>query len=267
MKKITFTITILALLAVPGFSTAQLERGTACPPDSVSVGPTCVDKFEASMWSIPATAPGGGSNALLVSKVKQGTARLLDLRTGGAVQVGCTTYPYYHAAFPTTFPKSGNWTVPLYATSIRGVFPTACVSWFQAEQACALSGKKLLTNQEWQRAAAGSPEYTLCNTESYVASLTGAKSRCISKWGVFDMVGNQNEWVADWVPRTPGTCPGWGSFSDDLMCFSGADPSSRPAALIRGGSFINEPSAGVFAIVGQTSPDIAISSVGFRCGW
>jgi formylglycine-generating enzyme required for sulfatase activity len=82
---------------------------------------------------------------------------------------------------------------------------------------------------------------------------------------VFDAVGNVNEWVADWVPRTPGVCPGWG-FSDDMMCFAGADPSSSPAALLRGGSFINGPHAGVFAIVGQTPPDVALSSIGFRCG-
>jgi len=25
---------------------------------------------------------------------------------------------------------------------------------------------------------------------------------CVSYWGAFDMVGNADEWVADWVPRS-----------------------------------------------------------------
>ncbi len=38
----------------------------ACSPDSVLVGPVCVDKYEESVWSIPAKAPSGKSNALLL---------------------------------------------------------------------------------------------------------------------------------------------------------------------------------------------------------
>ena len=40
-----------------------------CPPDSVNVGLTCVDTYEASVWEVPA-----GSLAL-IQKIKAGTAR------------------------------------------------------------------------------------------------------------------------------------------------------------------------------------------------
>jgi hypothetical protein len=38
----------------------------------------------------------------------------------------------------------------VYALSIPGVQPSTCITWFQANQACLLSGKRLLTNREWQ---------------------------------------------------------------------------------------------------------------------
>src|SRR5262249_30862965 len=92
---------------------------TACPPDSVNVGPTCVDTYEASMWDLH-------GNAALLGKVKAGTATLSDLTGGGATQVSpsssCTP------AYPGTFPPSGNWTSPLYAVSVAGVPPSACTT-------------------------------------------------------------------------------------------------------------------------------------------
>jgi len=38
------------------------------------------------------------------------------------------------------------------------VLPSGCITWFQANQACLLSGKRLLTNREWQGAAASTPD-------------------------------------------------------------------------------------------------------------
>lgn len=182
-------------------------------------------------------------------------------------------------AFPATFAATGNWTSPLYAVSVAGVFPTGCVTWFQAEQACALSGKRLLTNQEWQRAAAGTPDPgtddggTDCNVGGLNVPLnTGARAKCVSNWGAFDMVGNVEEWVADWVPQST-SCPGWGTFSDDYMCLSGASTTATgPGALVRGGLFTSFTEAGVFALdpgplrlpIGN-SPAVNRRGLGFRC--
>jgi len=239
----------------------------ACSPYSVAVGPACVDKYEESVWEIPAT------NTVLIKQVKKGKATLADLTSGGAIQHGCTAAPYNHVAFPSSFPVTGNWTAPLYAVSVAGVKPTACISWFQAEQACRLVGKRLLTNQEWQAAAAGTPdpganddETTTCATaDPYNTRIaTGSRSACVSAWGVYDMVGNLAELTADWVPRSTG-CANWGAFSDDTMCLAGAATSGiGPGVLVRG----NDPGIGngVFSIVGGSSPNEQSGGVGFRCG-
>jgi len=236
----------------------------------VRAGNVCIDTYEASVWQIPA------ANRALVRRVQLGRATLAELTNGGATQVSpastCTP------GFPTTFPATGNWTTPLFAVSVAGVTPTSCVTWFQAEQACALSGKRLLTNQEWQRAAAGTPDPgtddggTDCNVGGLGRPLaSGARSNCESHWGAFDMVGNVEEWVADWVPQST-VCPGWGAFSDDLMCLAGASTTATgPGALVRGGSFQSFTEAGVFALDNRptttlgNSPAVARKSLGFRC--
>lgn len=240
-----------------------------CPPDSVKVGDVCIDKYESSIWQIPS------GNAALVRTVQLGRVTLAELTNGGATQVSsastgfrCTT-----PTFPPTFDETGNWTSPLFAVSVAGVQPSTCVTWFQAEQACALSGKHLLTNQEWQRAAAGTPDPgtddggTDCNVGALGNPVeSGSRAKCKSNWGAFDMVGNLEEWVADWVAQ-PTQCPGWGAFSDDLMCLAGASSTATgPGALIRGGFF-----SGVFVEAGVFALDVANPArggrgSGFRCG-
>lgn len=226
---------------------AVAALGGPCPPDAVKVGPLCVDKYEASVWQT--------SNAVLIEKLQQGRATLNEL-IAGAVQRGGSNDDY-----PCL--DTGNNCSTIYAASIPNVLPSARLTWFQAQQACANAGKRLLTNAEWQMAAAGSPaDGGPCVTSGAGPGLTGIPG-CTSRWGAFDMVGNVWEWVADWVPQNT-TCGSWDSFSNDLQCFAG--PSGTPSALIRGGGYTNNTAAGVFAILGQFRPQDTNGSIGFRCG-
>ncbi len=236
-----------------------------CPVDSVKVGDVCIDKYEASVWQIPS------GNTALIRKVQLGHATLADLTAGGATQVSAAFN--CGPAFPPTFDATGNWTSPLFAVSVAGVKPTSCVTWFQAEQAYALSGKRLLTNQEWQRAAAGTadPGTDDGGTDCNIGGLgrpqdTGSRANCVSNWGTFDMVGNVAEWVAEWTAQ-PTECPGWGTFSEDLMCLAGASTTATgPAALVRGGAFNGTfVEAGVFAVT-AADPARSGQGIGFRCG-
>jgi len=161
MRPMTFSMAVAAL----GLCAIPVHAGTLkCPPDSVKVGPVCVDKHEGSVWQIPP------SNTSLVKLVQAGKATLADLTAGGAAELGCI--PGSQTPYPASFPANGNWTAPVYAASVAGVLPSTCISWFQAEQACALSNKRLVTNQEWQRAASGTPDDPAsCNIGNSMAPL------------------------------------------------------------------------------------------------
>jgi len=238
-----------------------------CPPDSVKVGNTCIDTYEASVWQIPP------SNTSLVKKVQQGKATLADLTDGGATELSPSSSSSSLVCtpdFPANFPSDGNWTpVPgssppnpgVYAVSIPGVLPAGCTSWFQAVQACAASGKRLVRNEEWQRAAAGTPDpgtdnlTTDCAVNSPGPVNTGSRSNCKSAWGVFDMVGNVLEWVADWADMSNTGCTNWtaqaGIAGTDVSCFGGDGSTASanlPGALQRGGAWLQGVSAGVFAV-------------------
>jgi hypothetical protein len=273
--------TALCLLAAVPAEAAALR----CPPDSVKVGTTCIDTYEASVWQIPPT------NKTLIKKVQDGKARLGDLMSGGATQVSpAPSAPSLPCSpgFPANFPPDGNWTPVagssppspgVYAVSIPGVPPTGCLTWFQANQACLLSGKRLLTNREWQGAAAGTPDpgtddLTMdCAVNSPGRVRTGSRSRCKSTWGVFDMVGNVDEWVAEWGDRANPFCADWtsetGIAGGDFSCFGGnaSTPSARvPGAWFRGGgAALTGTFAGVFAVSSVPVPSFSDAAVGFRC--
>jgi hypothetical protein len=293
----------LAVVVALAVAAPALAAKNTCPPDAVRVGPACVDRFEASVWRIPA------ADAKLKKKIQQGKVTLEDLLAASATQAsamppGTCADVTYGDGFPTT----GNWTEPLYAASVAGVPPSTCITWFQAEQACRLSGKRLVTNQEWQAAAQGTPDpgdaddqSTTCATlsEPTTGAPTGARPACISAWGAHDMVGNAWEWTADWLP-TATACAAWpdGIGIDlDFVCIGQGDggvipttaPSVQrirgrslarrtrfrrveetsivpgvPGGLIRGGNFGIGARGGVFAV--YAIPVYTRSrSTGFRC--
>jgi hypothetical protein len=280
-----------------------LAGKSTCPPDSVRVGPVCVDRFEASVWRLPS------ADAKLLKKIQQGKVTLEDLQAASATQVsamppGTCADVTYGDGFPTT----GNWTEPLYAASVPGVRPSTCITWFQAEQACRLSGKRLVTNQEWQAAAQGTPDpgdaddqTTSCATLAATAGvLTGSRPACVSVWGAHDMVGNAWEWTADWLPVAT-SCVAWPDglgIDGDFLCIGQGDggvtptasPTVRrvrgrplgrraglrrveetsvvpgvPGGIIRGGNFGIGARGGVFAIYAGIPVYTRSRSTGFRC--
>jgi hypothetical protein len=243
--------------------------GISCPGNDendimVRVGPLCVDRFEASVWS----TAGGGT----------------QLGTGNNGNIPCENNGNDCSIGADT---------PIFARSVQGVIPTDNITWFQAQQACANSGKRLLSNAEWQMAAAGSPDpgelgadtANYCNTfsgeKAETGSSLGGTEPCLSNWDVADMVGNVNEWTADWMAGT-ATPPTGAEQNDDnrhnnedygldaaisiqraLQPFS--EGTKFPAAIYRGGGYGAHDSAGVFLINASWSPALAADAVGFRC--
>jgi hypothetical protein len=221
-----------------------------CPKDSAPIGTVCVDRYEASVWEIPSTS--------LRKKVEKGTATAAALLAGGAVQRGAQTDDY-----PGFCPDSGNGCRnQMFAASIPGVVPSRYVTWFQAAAACANSGKRLLTNAEWQVAALGTPDSLPCVLGASAPGPTGTPA-CVSERGVFDMVGNVSEWVADWTHYSNGCATGLFG-TGDLNCLADPSENESPGALVRGGDFEQTEAAGVFTVVTGIL-DAPRYYVGFRC--
>jgi len=201
----------------------------------------------------------------------------------GACNGPGTPYGASSDNYPTAFPDSGDFTVPLYACSVKGQMPSARMTWFQAALACELSGKRLCSNYQWQVAALGTPDdSTSCNVSTSATEAAGARSKCVSKWGAHDMVGNVWEWVAWWSVAGRGwmtvdgqyTTPwpsGYGDGKDRTWNLDGrtnngsAMTNGMPAAALRGGDWNDGPDAGVFAVSLATGPSRWGTSYGARC--
>jgi len=268
LRVTSMAILCFALLATPApAGTPKTSKSaTICPLDTIQVGSLCVDKFEESVWSIPAT------NTSLIARAKTGVATLAELTAGGATQLGAAPDVCTGSEYPAEFPRNGNWTAPLFALSIAGVPPSACISWYQAAQACALSGKRLIENAEWQMAAAGTPDpgatddgVTQCNVAGTVAANTGARALCLSSWMAADMIGNLAEWTATWDEKNEGCADLGSEFGNGEHCLGGDPTGSRAYALVRGGSHLSGDQAAIFSV----RPFILENQtrdIGFRCG-
>jgi formylglycine-generating enzyme required for sulfatase activity len=252
------------LLLLASAAGAQGAKPLAkCALDAVVSGTVCMDKYEASVWRVTDPAVEG---AKLVKKIQQGKATLRDLEAAEPVGSGLD----YGQCL------EGGQTCPdIFAVSLAGVQPSAFITWFQAQQACKNSRKRLPTSAEWQAAVAGTPDAgpdntnATCNTAAATTRVpAGSRSACVSFDGAFDMVGNLREWVADWVPRST-TCGDWpnniSSTDDQCLAGAGADPTDEPGALMRGGDFSDGPAAGPFAVDAQLSPSAVSAEFGFRC--
>jgi formylglycine-generating enzyme len=166
-----------------------------CPKGMARVSTFCVDRFEASLVIVEGSTEKSWS-------------------------------PYYPPPEGKTY----------RAVSLRSAIPQGYISGAQAERACKASGKRLCTNDEWLRACRGPASLTypygntrrpgVCNdarathpaaqcfgtTASWIYSRldypginqqadtverTGSLPECVTAEGLFDMMGNLHEWIAD----------------------------------------------------------------------
>jgi len=151
----------------------------------------------------------------------------------------------------------------------RADHPVVCVSWTQAAQYCAALGKRLPSEAEWERAAAGRERrrfpwgdaapscarahFDGCgeHTRPVGAHPTGATPE-----GVHDLAGNVAEWVQDWYDRHEYARP----FRDDPT-----GPERGRVKVVRGGSYYDGPALLRAAYRYGLSPVSGFSTVGFRC--
>ena len=90
----------------------------------------------------------------------------------------------------------------------KGTLPQTNVSYDLAQELCEKQGKRLCAVEEWQWSCGGLEGYTYpygyrlektyCNRDGINnVEPSGARLKCVGKFGVYDMIGNVFEWVTD----------------------------------------------------------------------
>lgn len=153
---------------------------------------------------------------------------------------------------------------PAYNDYDRPLQPMVGLSWIEAAAYCEKNGRHLPTEAEWEKAARGPDgapgpfgEVKSSCDNAVVRDATGrscgtpkkephpekgrtleVRSRPAGQYGLFDMIGNAEEYVDDWFAADLAACGGACAGTDPKGPCAGASTcSEHPLKMVKGGSW------------------------------
>ncbi|PYV36531.1 MAG: hypothetical protein DMG09_17080 [Acidobacteria bacterium] len=143
-----------------------------------------------------------------------------------------TNAEYLDFCIKAPYASEGNYR--LFFTAEKGRYPVVNITWNDAVAYCKWAGKRLPTEQEWEKAARGADgrrypwgeKWESGRSNTYEASKRGPTEvnslDDVSPYGVHDMLGNAQEWIADWYKAYKGATKKDENFGERFRVLRGA---------------------------------------------